>query len=247
MAIYISWVCSIWYIKKKYPKLSFTFFPRRINKKLLADIIRIGLPLGLNNSIYSVGHIFLQAFINMQGSIFIAGCSVASRVMSIANVAITSFSSAAATFSGQNIGAQNYHRLKKGARQIPFYSGLITATAGIVLTIFCPFVLQFFTKDAQTLSMAVRYIRVVLPFTWTYAVFNCIINFVNGIGEVKYPTVVNILMLWAVRIPSAYLIAQIIDGTYIMACYPISFIFGMFAMLAYFHTKKWKEIRQLAG
>ncbi len=183
----------------------------------------------------------------MQGSIFIAGCSVASRVMSIANVAITSFSSAAATFSGQNIGAQNYHRLKKGARQIPFYSGLITATAGIVLTIFCPFVLQFFTKDAQTLSMAVRYIRVVLPFTWTYAVFNCIINFVNGIGEVKYPTVVNILMLWAVRIPSAYLIAQIIDGTYIMACYPISFIFGMFAMLAYFHTKKWKEIRQLAG
>ena len=247
MAIYISWVCSIWYIKKKYPKLSFTFLPRRINKGLLADIIRIGLPLGLNNSIYSVGHIFLQAFINMQGSIFIAGCSVASRVMSIANVAITSFSSAAATFSGQNIGAQNYHRLKKGARQIPFYSGLITATAGMVLTIFCPFVLQFFTKDAQTLSMAIRYIRVVLPFTWTYAVFNCIINFVNGIGEVKYPTVVNILMLWAVRIPSAYFIAQIIDGTYIMACYPISFIFGMFAMLAYFHTKKWKEIRQLAG
>ncbi len=76
MAIYISWVCSIWYIKKKYPKLSFTFFPRRINKKLLADIIRIGLPLGLNNSIYSVGHIFLQAFINMQGSIFIATLAI---------------------------------------------------------------------------------------------------------------------------------------------------------------------------
>lgn len=246
MAIYISWVYSIWYIRKKYPKLSFTFLPRRINKKLLADMIRIGLPLGLNNSIYSVGHIFLQTFINMQGSIFIAGCSVASRVMSIANVAITSFSSAAATFSGQNIGAQNYRRLKKGARQIPLYSGLITATAGMVLTLFCPFVLRFFAKDTQTLAMAIRYIRVVLPFTWTYAVFNCIINFVNGIGEVKYPTVVNILMLWAVRIPSAYLIAHLIDGTYIMACYPISFTFGMLAMLAYFRTKKWREIRRLA-
>ena len=44
-------------------------------------------------------------------------------------------------------------------------------------------------------------------------------------GEVRYPTIVNILMLWAVRIPVGYAIAYFFDGTYVMACFPISFAF----------------------
>lgn len=246
LAMFVSWFCSIVYIRRKYPELEFTLVPRSINKKILMNIIAIGLPLGLNNSIYSVGHIFLQALINAQGSVFIAACSVASKVTGIANVAITSFSSAATTFAGQNIGAENFARVKKGAVQIPFFSGLITCTAGLIVTFFCRPVLGLFTSDPAVLEMAVRYIRIVLPFTWTYAVFNGMICFVNGIGEVKFPTAVNILMLWAVRIPCAYLIACLIGGTYIMACYPISFTFGMLAMFAYFLTGRWKKIRRLA-
>lgn len=119
-------------------------------------------------------------------------------------------------------------------------------TAGLILTIFCEPVLSLFTKDPEVLFFAVRYIRVVLPFTWLYAVFNGIISFVNGMGEVRYPTIVNILMLWAVRIPVGYAIAYFFDGTYVMACFPISFAFGMIAMLCYFLSKRWKQILQLA-
>ena len=57
----------------------------------------------------------------------------------------------------------------------------------------------------------------------------------------KYSTIVNIVMLWVVRIPSAWLIGHFIDGKYIMACFPISFTFGMLCMLAYFFTEKWKK------
>lgn len=247
LAMFSSWFCSIFYIRRKYPELGLTLLPRHLNKAILFDIIKIGLPLGLNNSIYSVGHILLQTLINAQGSVFMAGCSVASKVTGIANVAISSFSSAATTFSGQNFGAQHYVRLRKGARQIPFYSGLITCSAGLVVTLFCRPVLGFFTSDAAVLKMAVRYIWIVLPFTWTYAVFNCMISFVNGIGEVRYPTIANLLMLWAVRIPVAYLIAWLVGGSYIMACYPISFTFGMCTMLTYFMTRRWREIRRLAS
>lgn len=56
-------------------------------------------------------------------------------------------------------------------------------------------------------------------------------------------TIINILMLWAVRIPSAYLITRYFDGTYIMLCFPISFSFGMIMMIGYYlFSKKWKEI-----
>ena len=247
IAMFTSWIFSILYIKKKYPELEFSLLPRFLDKKMLADIVKIGLPLGLNNSIYSIGHILMQSLVNAQGSTFMAACSVATKVTGIANVAISSLSSAATTFSGQNLGAKNYVRLKKGGVQIPFFSGLITCIAGLLVTLFCRPVLGFFTPDAAVLELAALYVQVVLPFTWTYAVFNGIICYVNGMGEVKFPTIANLLMLWAVRIPSAYLIAYFIDGKYIMACFPISFAFGMFTMLTYFLSKRWKKIKLLAA
>ena len=247
IAMFCSWLFSIAYIKKKYPELEFTVFPKRIDKKILKSIIRVGLPLGLNNSLYSLGHIMMQSLINAQGSVFIAACTVGGKVNGIANVAITSFSSAATTFSGQNLGARKYKRLSQGGLKIPLFSGLITAAAGIIVTVFCRPILGFFTSDTAVLDMAARYVRVVLPFTWCDAVFNGIICFVNGLGEVRFPTIVNILMLWAVRIPCGYIISYFFDPTYIMACFPISFAFGMLCMLTYFLSKRWKEIKRLGA
>lgn len=246
IAMFSSWIFSILYIRKQYPELELPVFTYRINKKVLRDILSVGLPLGLNNSIYSVGHILMQSLINAQGSTFMAACAVATKVTGLANVAITSFSSSATTFSGQNLGAENYVRLKKGALQIPLYSGLITCIAGLVAVVLCPLFIGLFTRDAGVIELAILYIKVTVPFTWMYAVFNGIICFINGIGEVKFPTVVNILMLWAVRIPTAYLIAGLIGGNYIMACYPVSFAFGMVTMFTYFLTKRWKKIKELA-
>ncbi len=247
LAMFSSWLFSILYILKKYPELEFHLLPRSLNKAILGNIIAVGLPLGLNNSIYSIGHILMQSLVNLQGTTFIAACSVATKLTGISNVAISSLSSAATTFSGQNLGAGNYVRLKKGGLRIPLLSGCITCFAGLLFTYFCRPILGLFTDDLAVLNMAVHYIRIVLPFTWTYAIFNGIICFVNGIGIVKYPTVVNILMLWAVRIPVAYAINYFIDGTYIMACFPISFTFGMTCMLAFFFTKRWKDICKQAA
>ena len=100
--------------------------------------------------------------------------------------------------------------------------------------------------DEQVLELAVLYTRVVLPSMWIFAVFNGIICYVNGIGEVRFPTIANILMLWAVRIPSAWLISAFLDGTWLMVCYPVSFSFGLLCMLLYFLTDNWKKIRRLA-
>lgn len=246
IAMFASWLFSIFYIKQKYPELDFTFLPKTMDSSILKNIISVGLPLGLNNSIYSVGHIVMQSLINMQGSTFMAACAVATKLTGISNVAISSLSSAATTFSGQNFGAKNYKRLRQGSIRIPLFSGLITCTAGLFFTYFSRPILALFNDDPAVLDMAVHYIRIVLPFTWAYAVFNGIICFVNGLGEVRYPTIVNILMLWAVRIPCAYAIAYFFDGAYVMASIPISFFFGMFSMFLFFLTKRWREIKNLA-
>ena len=104
-------------------------------------------------------------------------------------------------------------------------------------------ILRLFSQNEGVLKIASRYVIVMLLCQWLYAVFNGIICIVNGVGLIKYTTVVNILMLWAVRIPSAFIINKFFDGTYIMLCFPISFFFGMVMMVGYYiFSSKWKRI-----
>lgn len=247
IAMYCSWICSIFYIKKNYPELNFTILPKGIDKSVLHDIIKIGLPLGLNQSLYSIGHLMMQSLVNSQGSSFMAACAIGSKLAGIANIAISSLSNAATTYSGQNYGAGNYVRLKHGGLRIPLFSAAITCTFGVTMCIFCKPLLRLFTDDIQVLEMAITYCHILLPLTWTYAVFNGIICYANGMKIVRYPTIVNLTLLFGVRLPSAYLIDHFIGGQYIMAAIPISFIFAMICMLAFFFTKPWKEVCRRAA
>lgn len=243
LAMYLSWIISIMYIRKKFPELKLSYFPRGVDLKELKQIVIIGLPIGLNNSLYSLGHVAIQSLVNAQGSVFMAGNSVAGRVTGLSNIAITALSSAATTFSGQNFGAKNFDRLRQGYIKIPVISGMITLTAGLCMIFFRMPILRIFSRDAEVLMYASRYVVVMLLSQWFFAIFNGIICVVNGVGLIRYTTIVNSLMLWAVRIPSAYLITRYFDGTYIMLCFPISFSFGMIMMLGYYmFSKRWREI-----
>ena len=191
IAMFISWIVSIVYIRKKFPEIQFTFLPRRFSGTMMKDILAIGLPVGLNNSLYSLGHVALQTFNNSQGAIFMAG--------------------------------------------------------GLFFIMIHKPIIRFFSSDEMVLMYASRHVVVMLLSQWFFAIFNCIISIVNGTGKVRYTTIVNILMLWAVRIPSAYIINRYFDGTWVMLCFPISFSFGMFAMIGYYlFSPAWKEVMRMA-
>lgn len=242
IAMYLSWIISILYIRKKFPEYEFAILPGGCDKEELKHILSIGLPIGLNHSLFCFGHVALQVLVNLQGSAFMAGVSVAGRVTGLCNVAVTALSSAATTFSGQNYGARNIDRLKKGHLRIPLTSGAITLAAGLLVVGFRMPLLRFFTKDEMVLFYAARYVLVLLLSHWMFAIFDGISCIVNGVGLITYTTLINLLMLWAVRVPCAYMINRYFDGTYIMLCYPVSFGFGMIMMLSYYcFSKKWKQ------
>lgn len=100
----------------------------------------------------------MQTMINAQGSTFMAGLSVAGRITGCSNIAVTALSSAATTFSGQNFGAQNIERLKKGYIKIPAVSSMITLAFGLFfITVRMP-ILRIFSTDADVLMYASRYL-----------------------------------------------------------------------------------------
>ena len=248
ISMFMSWIVSVFYIKKKFPELSFGFLPRALNLQEIRQILAIGVPIGLNNSLFSFGHMAMQTLVNAQGYKFMAGASVAGRITGITNVAITAVSAAASTFSGQNYGAENFDRLRDGYIKIPAVNGIATLALGLLFISFRMPILGFFTQDETVLMYAGRYVVAVLLSQWCYAVFNCISNIVNGVGYVKYTTIINMMMLWAVRIPCAYIINRFFDGTYIMLCFPISFAFGMICMIGYYvFSPDWKKIISKAG
>ena len=76
IALFLSWICSIFYIRRHCTELALPVLPCGFDAGALRQIVRIGLPLGLNSALYSIGHVFLQALYNLQGSVFVAGCSV---------------------------------------------------------------------------------------------------------------------------------------------------------------------------
>ena len=242
-AMFFSWGFSIHYIRKHYPELSFPLFTLRISREHIRAILRIGLPIGLNNSLYSLGHMAMQTLVNSQGSIFMAGQAVAGRITGMANIAVSGMSSAATTFSGQNYGAGRYDRLRRGRWVIPAAAGAITLTSCLLFLAGRTPLLRLFSSDPQVLFYANRYVSVQLLSLWMFSVFNAMLCLVNGAGLVRYTTIVNLLMLWAIRIPSAYAIRTFFDGTWIMLCFPISFLFGMLCMIGYnLFSREWKEI-----
>ena len=243
IAMYLSWIISVVYIKLKYPELEFPLLPVRFSGEEMKRVVTMGIPIGLNSSLYSFGHLAMQTFVNAQGSVFMAGASVSGRINSLTSVAVTALSSAATTYSGQNYGAQKYDRLRQGYRLIPLVSGAVTLTFGLALLLVRGPILLFFDQDPQVLLYADRYVVVHLLSHWIFAIFNALVSFVNGVGKVRSTMVVSLLMLWAVRIPAAYLIHRYFDGTYIMLSVPVSFCFGLLCMAGYcLLSPAWREL-----
>ena len=243
IAMYISWLISVVYIRKKYPELDFALLPKSFSGDEMKRIIGIGIPIGLNTSLYSFGHMAMQTFVNAQGSVFMAGASVSGRITNLTNVAVNALSSAATTYSGQNYGAQKYDRLRQGFLRIPIVSGAVTLTFGLTLLLVRTPLLLFFNQDPHVLAYAERYVIILLLSQWVFAIFNAITCFVNGVGKVRNTMVVSLLMLWAVRIPAAYIISRFFDGTYVMVSIPISFCFGLLCMVGYcLFSPVWKEL-----
>ena len=88
----------------------------RFDKDAMKLIIRYGLPSGLQNSIIAIANVVVQSNINAFGEMAMAGCGAFSKIEGFAFLPVTSFTMALTTFVGQNLGASQYERTRKGAK-----------------------------------------------------------------------------------------------------------------------------------
>ena len=111
-----SWIFGIFYINRKYPFLHIRFLQVKLDRTLLGQIVRLGVPSAIQQCQFSVAILIMQALINGFGNDFAAGFSAANKIDTFVFMPIQSFSTATTTFGGQNMGAGRMDRVKQGAR-----------------------------------------------------------------------------------------------------------------------------------
>lgn len=235
-----SWIFGIIYMRKKYEILRFPILKFRFDKVILKKIIKLGLPTGIQQTLFSIGIMSLQSLVNGYGSDFIAGFNAANKIDTFAFMPIQSFSNAVTTFTGQNIGAKRMDRVHQGTVTAISLS-VIVCLACLVIIPLGPYLLGLFSPDVAVIEAGMIYLNNVMPTIALLAIAFIINAVIRGAGESIVPMVGAIVSLWLGRIPAAYFIADHFGKEYIFLSYAVGWLFWLLISGPYYMSGKWKS------
>ncbi len=191
------------------------------DREIIAHLSRLGAPVALQNTIISVGGLCVQYVVNGFGFIFIAGFTATNKLYGLLEMAAVSFGYAISTYTGQNLGAQRYDRIKKGVRSSTVMALATAVTIGAVMILCGRSVLMLFISGepdevAKVLSIAYRYLVVMsscLPILYILYVYR---SAQQGMGDTVVPMLSGAAEL-VMRIGAALLLPCIMgqDGIYL--------------------------------
>ncbi|HAQ39640.1 MAG TPA: MATE family efflux transporter [Clostridiales bacterium] len=239
----ISWIFGIIYMRKKYEVLRFSVIQFKFDKEIFKKILKLGLPTGIQQTLFSVGIMSLQSLVNSYGSDFIAGFNAANKIDTFAFMPIQSFSNAVTTFTGQNIGAKRMDRVHKGTVTAVSLSVIVCLIALVILPV-GPSILGLFNSDPPVIEAGMIYLNNVLPFYTLLAMVFTLNAVIRGAGESVVPMIGAIASLWLGRIPAAFFIADKFGKEYMFISYGVGWALWLMMTGPYYLSGKWKAKSQ---
>ncbi len=199
--------------------------------KEFTDILKVGVPAGVQSIIITLSNIIIQSQINTLGVTSVASFTVYFRVELIIYLPIVALGQAVVSFIGQNYGTGNWERIKKGNRLCIFGGSLITFAACILLIIAMPVILNVFTKDAAVAAQTLEIVKVTFPFYFFYTVLECFSSNLRGFGKAFLPMIVTVISFCGFRIVALFaLMAKNPSPDKVALSYPISWGIAAAAM-----------------
>ncbi|MDF2686016.1 MAG: hypothetical protein K0S55_1197 [Clostridia bacterium] len=241
IAQFCSWVFGIFYINKKYEFLNISPFRFQIDKELLKRTVKLGIPAGLQQALFSVGIMVFQSLVNRYGSDYMAGFNAANKIDTFAFMPIQSFATAATTYVGQNIGAGRIDRVKKGVVASLTMSFSVSVGICLLLIPLGPYLLKLFNGDPIVIESGMAYLYRILPFYGLLSLLFTINGIIRGAGEMIVPMIATLLSLWIVRVPSAYLFEHFFGRDNMYFGYAAGWEVGLTISGIYYLTGKWKS------
>ena len=184
---------------------------------------------------------FMQSLVNSYGSSFMAGFNGANKIDTFAFLPVQSLSNALTTYTGQNIGAGNQHRVKEGLKASLIMSIGCCIVVGILLYPTSAFMMRMFSQNAEVIDAGVAYLHGVLPFYFLLAITFMYNSVLRGAGDMVIPMISSFVSLWLARLPAAYLIAHFFEKEDIYYSYAVVWALGVLISGIYYMTGKWKN------
>lgn len=216
----------------------------RFEKSILTKIIAIGIPAALQNSIVSFSNVIVQSYISKFGSAAVAGYSTTTKLDGFLQLPIQSFSMAITTFVGQNYGAQNYKRVRKG-----LYTTLLMCEIMIVLAAFIiytngDFLVGLFSRDRDVIVAGVTMISVFAPGYIFLPLSHVTAGALRGVGLSKVPMYSMILCFVILR--QIYLFVATKFSSELITVFlgwPLTWIVNAALLMLYYHIYSKKLVR----
>ena len=218
----------------------------RFYDHLLSRILRIGLPTGVQSIVISFSNILVQSSINSFGATVMASFAAFNKIDGIILLPIMSISMAATTFCGQNFGACEVERVRKGMKTSVGMGTLYAIAAGAVMLIFGPYIIRIFTGEQAVIENGIYMMNLMYPFYWTLAIMNITIGAIRGTGRTMEGMIVSIFSLCVCRVIWIFTALRISHRLSLLILgYPITWIIGAVIMLVYIKRGRWLRIEEL--
>ena len=181
----------------------------KLHKKYAWTTIRLGLPSGLTQAVFSMAMIIVQSLTNSFGELFIAANVIVMRVDGFAMMPNFSFGTAMTTFAGQNVGAKEYERVEQGSKQGTWIAMGVSAVITAMILIFGKYLMGIFTETAELVDMSMRMMKILAVGYIAMAVTQSLSGVMRGAGDTVTPMWISLITTVAIRVPVAYGLAYL--------------------------------------
>lgn len=214
----------------------------RIHVPIFKRVIRIGLPAAIQATITSISNVFVQSYINAFGSGCAAGWTVYGKIDQYALLPINSLSISATTFVGQNIGAKDIKRAKRGMRTTLLMAFACCVVIGIPLFTLSRFMVGLFNRDSEVLYYGSTFLKMMSPFYFLCAINQMLAGSLRGAGISTAPMAIMLVSFVAFRQLYLFVCSALFNSIYVVSlAYPMGWMLCSLLMIIYYKKSNWEK------
>ena len=217
------------------------FHELRFDKAVAGSIVRLAVPSGLQSCMFSLSNILIQAEINAFGSVAMAGVAAYGRIDGFGFMPIQALGLSITTFTSQNMGAQNYDRIREGVKTVFICAGICVLTVNTSIILFSDRLMLLFTSDAEVIRYGMMQMWRLAPFEPIFAISEILSGTVRGAGKVTQPMLIYLVTICAFRIVGLLILMPLVqDIRLVFWAYPTSWALCSAVMIVYYIKGSWK-------
>ncbi len=234
-AQYLSAICIVWRLMRLENACRLQISKLRFHKRAFLEIVRIGLPAGIQSALFSISNVIIQSTVNSFGTVAMAGIAAGSNVDGYIFTCTNAVAQTAMNFTSQNIGAQKYENVSKVYRYCLSTAFVASAVLSIIAFFLRQPIVGLFSDEAEVIAIGADRLTLILPFYFFCSLMDVTAGQVRGMGKSVEPMVISLLGACGSRLLWVFLILPL-NRTLMMLywSYPVSWALTFVAQTCYY-------------